>query len=63
MFTLSVKPYQYIGPGERTYPDIAVPGKGCLVVEPGDVHEFEDPPGDGNWVPAPKSKPEKKADA
>jgi hypothetical protein len=53
--------YQYAGFTERTYPDIIIPGEGSLVVEPGDIREFEAPPSDGLWFPVkPKSK---KADA
>ena len=55
--------YLFIGPGERFYPDIIVPGEGSLMAYPGDIREFDDPPSDGNWVPVVKPKPEKKADA
>lgn len=48
--------YRYIGPYERTYPEI-VTGGHVLVVEPGERAEFEDgPPGDGWWVPEPAAK-------
>jgi hypothetical protein len=56
--------YRYIGPYERTYPDIVVGGH-VLVVEPGELADFEEaPPGDCWWVPAdpPKKTPAKGRD-
>ena len=50
----------YRGPGERTYPGIVYLGH-TLVVNPGDVCEFDVPPGDGLWFPD-TAKAEVKAD-
>lgn len=43
--------YQYLGYSERIYMDIVIPGQGSLVVQPGQLMEFETgPPGDGFWT-------------
>lgn len=33
--------------------DIIIPGKGSLVVNPGDVVSFDEPPTDGQWALTP----------
>lgn len=45
-----MQPYVFIGTEPRFYPNY----EGHNVsVNPGDQAEFDVPPGDGNWVPAP----------
>ncbi len=53
--------YQYTGPYERTYPAILTDA-GSLVVQPGDVREFDEAPNDGLWVPV-KADKQAKEDA
>lgn len=48
--------FLYTGPYERFYPEIWTP-RGSLLVQPGDIRELDENPGDGYWedTPAPAS--------
>lgn len=52
--------YQFIGQEQRFYPAVFVNAR-SLIANPGDVIDFDEPPSDGLWIPAPKrnSKPVK----
>jgi hypothetical protein len=50
--------YQFIGQSERFYPAVFVDGR-SLIANPGDKHEFDEPPSDGLWVKVADPKPAK----
>lgn len=49
--------FKYNGAYAVVYPNIIIPGKGSLSVEPGEVCELDCAPDDGQWLAADDPKP------